>query len=227
MTTIPQELFIGLRGSAGDKTASRNAHGQYVYDRVTPTDPNTFKQTFVRNAWRIRSKDWRDTMTPAERAGWILYAAHTPVGYTMKGRRYITGNAHFLRANIIRQRDGLPVKRTPPTVFGLPTFLPIGYKAINGSNQLGITWDNSDDWAQELGSAAFIYATVQHPPSVHAFKPPYLYVGNVPGSATPPVTRTLPYTVQGGRPLFVKVQVQRADVRTSLPRPTRVLAGFF
>lgn len=223
MTVIPPELIVAARNSAGDKTASRNAHAAYIYTKVTPADPNTFRQQFVRNQWRLRSKDWRDWLTPAQRRGWTLYAKNTPVGTTLSGPKYITGMAHYMRIAIIRARAGIPVPPFAPVKFGLPPFLPLGFKIVNGDTVLGVTWDNSDAWADELGSYAWIAVTDQHVHTVNAFQPPYVYAGSIPGSAMPPSTVPVHFVAAAGQRIFVRSQIQRADLRLSTAQHTSII----
>lgn len=223
---ISAQLFTGLRGSAADKTASRNAHGQYVYDRVTPYDPNSIRQQGVRNTIRQHSGDWRDFLTPADRDGWNLYAAHTPVGNHLKSKKYLTGYQHYMRRLIVTHRAGLNPVFTPPVPWGLPPFKPLGFKIVNGFNVISVTWDNSDDWASELGSWAFISATVGYSRFIWSFKPPVAYKGKVPGSASPPTTVPLGYTAQALDHTFVRSRIIRADGRLSRLRTAMVVVAF-
>lgn len=215
MTLVPAELVIAARRSAGNLTARNGHSGPIFYTKVTPADPNSIRQQGVRNGWRLRSKDWRDMMSEAQRQGWRTYAANTPVGRTLSGPKYITGMAMYMRQAILKQRAAIPTSLIPPTTFGIPATGKFDYKIFDGSNVLGITWDNWLPWGQELGSWAFISATVCYSRFINSYKPPYAFVGTVPGSAMPPVTRNLPYLAAGGGHIFLRAVIVRADNRVS------------
>lgn len=119
--------FIGamtgtMSGSLGGVTASHNRGGQYLRQRVVPTNPNTAGQMAVRSYMAAAVTTWQTGMSPLQRTGWGNYAANVPTTDSLGQELVLTGQQMFIRAAIARARAGQTFVLDPPTTFdrGIP-----------------------------------------------------------------------------------------------------------
>jgi hypothetical protein len=102
------------RGKINGTVYSKNKSGAYVRKKVTPANPRTVAQSLVRASFGGLSQAWSGTLTAAQRAAWIAYAATYPrldifgASITLSGlNMYISLNAALLNV-------GEPSQVLPP-----------------------------------------------------------------------------------------------------------------
>lgn len=86
-----------MSGSMGGATASRNRGGQYLRQRVVPTNPASTRQTMTRAYLSGAVTAWSAT-TDAVRTAWATYAANTPTTDSLGNTIYLTGQQAFIAA---------------------------------------------------------------------------------------------------------------------------------
>lgn len=213
-------LFTQMSGSVGGVTGSHNRGGLYVRARAIPVNPSTAEQQVVRNAMGINSTAWTETLTEVQREGWRTYATNTPIVGPLGDPRNIGGIAMFNRANVARAQAELEPVLNAPQIFDLGTFTAPQLVAVDSATDTAdFNVTDTDEWANENGSAMLVFASRPQNQSIASFKGPYRFAGAIMGSAmTPPTnpqTINLPFPVTADQKVFFKINVTRADGRYS------------
>lgn len=226
---IISPLVSSMSGSVAGLTGSRNRGGLYFRARAVPTNPQSAFQTAVRNAVTTIVGRWNSVLTQAQRDAWDVYALNVTVTDTLGQSRNLSGQQHFVRSNVPRIQTGFAVVDDAPTVFDLGDYtLPsIGAGALG--QEIELTFDNSDAWANEDDAAMLLYASREQNPGIGFFKGPYRFADSVDGDATTPPTSpatiTPPFPITADNRIFAQVRVIRADGRLSgLSRMTAIVA---
>lgn len=222
-------LGTGMSGSIDGVVASHNRGGAYFRNRSTPVNPSSPAQVAVRSFFAQLGSAWRDTLTPAERAGWDTYALNTLLPNALGDPVNVGGLGMYQRGNVARLQAGLTRVDTPPSVFGLPTVTPptlISITAATGVASIGFT--PGDAWANADGAALLVYGSRPNSPAINFFKGPYRFAGKVDGNSTTaptsPAAINMPFALIAGQKAFVKVTVTGADGRYSGPFRLAALA---
>lgn len=225
---IVSPLMSKASGSLAGMTASHNKGGMYLRQRATPTNPNSPQQQIIRGFVNQLANLWVDTLTSAQRKSWDDYAVAVGVIDTVGNTIYLTGLNHYLRSNVPRLQDGLDRVDDAPTIFNLGDFTEPTIAASEATQQISIAFENTDDWANEDGSAMLVNISRPQNNSINFFKGPYRHAGSVLGNSTTPPTspETLgtPFAFVTGQRVFGHLRVTRADGRLSMPFRTYALA---
>lgn len=213
-------LATDLSGSLGGITASHNRAGAYFRNRAIPTDPATSYQVAVRNLVASLTSHWLNTLTDAQRAAWEVYANSVFLPDALGEPRNISALAHYCRTNVPALQAGLDRQDDAPTVFNLGEFTNPTFDNFSASaTTFDLTFDNTDAWANEDGSAMLVYASRNYNPSINFFKGPYRYAQMIEGDAvtppTSPASITCPFPIVAANKTFVYIRVTRADGRLS------------
>jgi len=210
-------------GSLASMVFSHNRGGQYIRQRSIPTNPNTTFQQAIRSLVSSLTSRWMDTLTVAQRAAWDVYADLVPLLDALGEPRNVGGLGMYIRGNVARlQTDptNLPRVDDGPTIFNLGSYTEPSVGNVTEAGQtFDVTFDNTDDWANEDEAAMVIYASRPQNPSINHFKGPYRLTGEILGdSVTPPTspdTQTTAFPFVAGQKMFFRTVVTRADGRTS------------
>jgi hypothetical protein len=207
-------------GSTGGLTYSHNRGGMYIRSRATPTNPNSPQQQAVRSAMNALVAHWQETLTAAQRDAWKTYADNVPITDVLGESIYLTGMNHYIRSNISLVLAGLARVDDAPTIFDLGAFTDPSFVPAAATQDVAVTFDNTDAWANEDDAALLIFASREKAPTINYFKGPYRFAGKVDGdSVTPPTspaTISLPFAATAGNRVFFRAVVVRADARRSL-----------
>lgn len=209
-----------LSGSLGGIVASHNRGGPYFRNRAIPTNPATPEQVVLRTAMTVLVAAWNDDLTPAQRTNWETYAANVPLTNRIGESRNVTGQNMYVRGNIVAIQTGIPRQDVAPTIFNLGSFTePVVVDANDGTQDVGISFTNTDDWANEDDSAMIVNIGRPQNPSINFFKGPYRFAARIDGDAiTPPTSPQripVPFPITIGQKVFVQARVCRADGRLS------------
>lgn len=205
-------------GSAGGSTYSRNRFGAYIRARSVPVNPNTALQVLARNAARSISIAWQNTLTQDQRDAWEVYASNVSWQNRLGDSVNLTGLNHFLRSNAILVQRGFARVDDAPVIFNLATAeLGLSVAASEATQQLTITYDDTQAWANEAGAFQFFYMGLPKNGGTAFFGGPYKYV-NLANGATPAVSPGIfaaPFPFAAGQRLWVRSRIARADGRLS------------
>lgn len=214
-------LLSSASGHIAGLVFSHNKGGNYVRQRSIPTNPNSTYQQEVRAAMGQLASLWNDTLTPAQRATWDVWAANTPFVNKLGDTIYINGMAAYARANIPRIQTGLPRVDAASPPFNFGDFTTPSFSMVAATGVLSVTFDNADAWANEDDSAMLIYTSRQQNVGINFFKGPYRFADAIDGDGTTPptspATMDAAFPAAVGQRVFVRAIVSRADGRLSQP----------
>jgi len=135
-------LVVDGRGKIGGQIASKNAAGAYMKNKVTPSNPQTTRQSIVRALFAVISAGW-SALTAAQIAGWNEAVSDWSTTNIFGDLKKPTGKALYQRLNNQAQSAGLSAVTTVPTKLALPnapvTAVPIGV----GATTLALTGANT------------------------------------------------------------------------------------
>lgn len=220
MALIISPLISSGSGKIGGVVLLRTTGGFAIRALVTPVNPNTPQQSFIRATFADLSNRWVNTLNQAERDLWNVYALNTPLVGPLGTIRTVSGLNMYQRANVVRrQATALPRQDIAPIIFDIGEFNTISNLGLGVPGNIGFDFTTTDAWANEDDSALLVYVSRPQNASVEFFDGPYQLAGQVDGDAvTPPTTPaaiTSPFVMAVGQKVFVKVRVTRADGRLS------------
>lgn len=127
-------LVAAITGSAGGNTFARNKGGAYVRQKVSPTQPQTERQSAQRSIFTVVSQAWRN-LTDPQRAQWEAWAANHPYTDAFGNTQLLSGNAAFMRVNGDILTLGLDMTNTP---LADPTVNPPGIVSVAAVAATGV-----------------------------------------------------------------------------------------
>lgn len=202
-------------GSAGTVTASRNEHGPFFRERVTPANPDTRRQRTVRLRFAAIHDWWVRNTSDAQKEAWCVYARSVPVRGRLGDKVYITGRNWFSRINLVRGNSHQSILLNPPTDLTAAGSALCLFKYTRTPQLLSVSRDTLQDFWPEPGAVYSHYVTADYPTSIQSFKPPWLFLGTRPCVGPAVVFLSLPFTPATGNRIFTRYRLQRADGRLS------------
>jgi hypothetical protein len=189
-------------GSAGGSTWSRNRFGAYVRSRSMPVNPNTDLQVAARNRVRALTIAWQNTLTPAQRDGWNLYAANVPWKNHLGQDSFLTGLNHYVRSNTAR---------------------------LELTQLLSLSFDDTAAWTSEDGAFQQLQMGMPQNAGISFFGGPWRAMTPILGNAgAPPASPVAPaatFPFAANQRIWVRTRIGRADGRLSEFAQVNFLAG--
>ena len=211
-------LATQVSGSIGGFTASHNRGGMYLRSRAIPTDPASGLQTTRRLYFGIFSAYWAE-LSQANRDAWNLYGENVEVTDALGNAIKLSGQQWFVGSASVRARSGFSLVEAGPTTFSRPGLTPPALASADDTPELSITFEDSDDWANEDGGGLLIQVGRPQSPGVNFFKGPWRYADSIDGDDTTPPTSPAaiasPYALTIGQKVWVRVTCIMADGRYS------------
>lgn len=218
--TLPEVLPLlkPASGSVGDTTASHNQYGSYTRARTDPNVPLTAWTNAVRAQVTASSQYWSNSLSEAQRIAWDCYARYKPVVDRLGDVRYITGQNHYIRVNVLK-RLGITARRNaPPDTLDDPQYTHLRVVQITNGRYFAYI-DNTDDWATTKGGVLLIRLSPVVSAGVNFYKGPYRLAAHVLGRDFLPPTTTQsvnsPFTGDYYAPHFWAARAVTSDGRVS------------
>jgi len=146
-------LVVDGRGKIGGQVASKNGGGAYMKNKVTPSNPQTTRQTTVRALFASISSGW-SALSAAQIAAWNEAVSDWTTTNIFGDLKKPSGKALYQRLNNQAQAAGLSAVTDVPDKVSLPdapiTAVPIGV----GAGSLALTGAYTT-----TGTAVVVYAT--------------------------------------------------------------------
>jgi len=212
--------IVQMSGSIAGNTHARNRFGNYARARTKPVNPKSARQMGARILIMMLAEQWRESpMTNEIRTAWEVYADsvnwNNKLGETVK----LTGFNHFVRSNAALITAGGTMVTDAPTDLGLPnadpTFVAAGSE---GGAKLSLTFDNTMDWAGEVGGFLSVEMGIPQNPTRNFFGGPWRFADAVVGAVEPPTSPAEidpPWTLIEGQKIWCRARIIRADGRSS------------
>lgn len=213
-------LISQASGSVGGATYSHNRGGMYIRNRTIPTNPASQFQVAIRNFVTALTSGWLSLLTAVQRAGWDNYADLVHLPDSLGDPRNVGGLGMYVRSNVPRLQAGLPQVNDAPTIYNLGEFTTPAITSITASTSVMIlTFDNTDEWANEDDAGLLILGSRGQNESINFFKGPYRYADKIEGDAitppTSPANVTIPFPLAVDQKVFCQFRVTREDGRLS------------
>lgn len=200
------KVILGeLSGKIADLVFARGPSGPYVRQRVNPVQPETPDQTNNRERMSGLSKQFNDTLSDAQRAGWLNLSRLV----TFRNR---IGDAITLSAIALRNKVGirmLAAGDTPlddaPADLDVESNLTVDLDAVTGG---GNTFDVTFTPVLAADDRLVVKGVVNVKPSVNFVEDKMKYVAATAKAAVSPVTITMPAkfgNLTTGQKLIVRV----------------------
>lgn len=200
-------LAQDVRGTIAGQTFSRNKGGSYVRQKVSPTQPETARQTAQRGILSQVAQLWAATVT-ATRSLWYTYAENNPVTDVFGDSLKLNGAAAFQKLNATLLTCNVAAITTPPTEEPIPH---VTLQSIAAVTTTGITATFNDNLTDDRQIMVFGWVT---PPNQGAFpKSKLRLLATAPGEASPTVTIAPGDIIN---PLVTLVAGQRLHVRIAV-----------
>ena len=214
------QAFLGeLSGKLNGSVFARNRGGTYVRKWAKPTNPNTPAQQAIRTVMSNLVIAWQATLTQTQRDDWATYASNVPFLNRLGAEIFLTGQNHFIRSNSPRVNVGLARVDDAPTIYNLGTLNPVSIFGDSGANEISVTFDDTQIWADTPGAGLILQRSFQMPATRNFFKGPFQNFATLEGVViTPPVspeTIGVSDTLVDGNKLFVRARLSQADGRLS------------
>lgn len=213
---IRSQIITAMSGSIGGVTGSHNAAGMYLRARATPVNPSTIYQSVIRAAVATLANRWIDVLTAGQRTGWETYAANVAMTGSLGQEMHLSGLNMYVRSNVPLLQVAIPAVDDAPGIFNLGEFTLPTIAASEGTQQISLTFDNADAWANEVGGFMHVFDSRPQNPTRNYFKGPFRQADTVSGAGAPPATpkvHGVPFAIVQGQRMYTKVRTSRADGR--------------
>jgi hypothetical protein len=188
-------LAQDARGKIDGIVYSRNQFGAYARQKVSPVQPQAFRQTLVRERLTSLSKRFSTVITDSQRQAWNAFAKVNPVVDVFGNPQALSGISAYVRLNAVIENAGAALIDTPPADLSVTGLLSMTAAAAAGAATLGITFT-----ATPLGAGLelYIWATQGLNAGRQFFKPNLRFLGvSAAAQASPFAAGTL-YTAKFG-----------------------------
>jgi len=214
--------IIQISGSIAGNTFARNRFGNYMRARTKPINPNTGRQATIRAAIASLCVRWSSTLTALQRAAWNQYAANVAMKNKLGEVVFLSGFNHYIRSNVPAVQAGITITDAGPTINELPAQdSSFAVAAASGTQTISYTFDNTLDWAGEVGAYLLKYQGNPQNAQRNFFKGPWRYHGKIDGAGTPPTSPDAetdpPYVFAINQRQWCYARIRRADGRLSAP----------
>jgi hypothetical protein len=186
-----------------------------------PVHPGSPQQLEITQALATLTARWKDVLTPAEREGWGVYALNTPRTDSLGNPITLTGLNWYVACNVPRIQLAAAIIDAPPTTFGMASVTTPTIVSLTAATDIySVAFDNTDDWANEVGGYLSLAGARPVSASINFFKGPFQNAGTIIGAVAPPASPhalTSPFAIAVGQKGHIQGRVLRADGRLSAP----------
>lgn len=118
-------------GKIGNWVASHNRGGRYFRTLTVPTNPQTIRQTEVREMMTGLSKSWTEDVPPGQRKQWERLAQAYPVKNRLGDTQVLSGIAMFIKCNVPLLMGGFPVQLIAPANLEVTNLVTVAITMTN------------------------------------------------------------------------------------------------
>jgi hypothetical protein len=188
-------LAEDARGKIDGIVYSRNQFGAYARQKVSPVQPQTARQTLVRERMTTLSKRFSTVISEADRLAWSAFAKVNPVVDVFGNPQALSGISAYNRLNGVILNAGGTRIDTPPADLEVTGLLSMSVAASAGGGTLAITFSVS-----ALGAAErlYIWASQGLNSGREFFKPSLRFIGVSAAAQATPFAAGALYTAKFG-----------------------------
>lgn len=204
-------LVSDMRNKLNGSVMSKNRYGNYIRNKVTPTNPQTTSQVAARNRLATWSQGWRG-ITQSQRNGWITGASSFPIIDIFGNSKILAGNALYTQLNVNLALIGATDIDDLPTPVAIPALTALSVTAAFGTPAVSIVFAPTP---VPTGFKLLIEATPPIEPSRLFVKNQFRVLTTVAAAGTSPVNALTAYAAKFGNPVIGKVIYVRAKLISS------------
>lgn len=223
------QVIASGSGSIGGCTYSRNRYGQYIRRRAMPVNPGSVFAVAMTTFFTQLVTQWTTILSAAQRAAWDTWALNTPQTDALGNSITWTGQNAYISMNTFRLQGGMTRVDAAPIIYAGTVLSPVNaLSASFATQQVSVTFTNSDQWAGAVGGILSVYTARPQNASRTFFKGPYRLASVIPGAVMPPVSPQLvpvAFPIAVGQRLFVRFRAASADARLSSMQRDNVIVG--
>jgi hypothetical protein len=188
-------LAADARGKIDGVVYSKNQFGSYIRQKVSPVQPNSERQTLVRERQTTLSKRFSTVITEAQREAWRGFATVNPVPDVFGNPQALTGIAAYIRLNQVILNGGGTIINTPPADLEVPGLFSMSVTASTGPDLVEIAFTPTP---LPAGMRLYIFGTQGMNAGVNFFRPLMRFLGVSGPAAVSPFDATSMYTAKFG-----------------------------
>lgn len=133
----PSALISQIRGSVGDQTFSRNAHGAVVKQKLVQPYSNTAQQQYIREKFAECVSFWQ-TISEAQRRAWYVAAQDEYYTDSLGIKRKYNGYSFFMRRNMALLKSNFIGIANPPPKQEIPRIS--SWQLTPNSGDVELSW---------------------------------------------------------------------------------------
>lgn len=187
-------IVADMRNKVAGTVFSKNRGGSYARTKVTPVNPQTTFQSFVRGNFTSAAQAWR-SLTELQRLAWLLVVNDYAKADVFGNIRVPAGNNVFSKLYINATTiSGTPLTNPPATTPtpALTEFTPV-YNSVVPSATISSPFSSVP-----VGQSVVIRATSQQSPGVTNVKSLYRIIAVLPAGTPYPYNLLPDYTAKFG-----------------------------
>ena len=220
-------LVSNISGSIGGTTFARNRGGAYIRNRTVPLNPQSPRQTLVRQVFGQLSNVWSTILTATQRTAWELYASNVPLTNALGEDRNVSGINMFSRGNaLLLDTAGVRVDAGPTIFTQGPSFTPT-ITLDAALDQLTVTDLGGYDPVTSGAIGLFISQGLPQQPGVSFYKSPFQKVSGTQEATlvSLPTAVPLAFPIAAGQAAFIRTATVSIDGRVGVPVIQRFLVA--
>jgi len=207
-----------IRGSMGGVTFSKNRFGNYMRNRITPVDPKSARQLFMRALTGSTASRWLNTLTQAQRDAWEVYANSIVMTNKLGAAIKITGFNHYVRSRSFLRQNGTPGVDDGPVNLTLPAQDEVFDAVVDeAGQQLSVSFDDTLPWVDQDNGIMGVYMSEPQPVGSAYIRGPWRLAGTISGDSTTaptsPQLLTVPFPVAVGQRVGFRARICEEDGR--------------
>lgn len=151
-------LISEMRNKLNGSVFSKNRAGNFLRNKVTPTNPQTFAQMQVRAVFGFVSQAWKG-LTADQVAGWNSLASTVPYTDIFGDTKYLSGLQFHQKLNTNLSTVNEGIISDPPTLVEVPASLITGVIATNTAGVLSLVMNVNGASSVPAGMSLVVSAT--------------------------------------------------------------------
>jgi hypothetical protein len=210
------------RGKIGGHVASKNRSGAYFRTKVTPVNPQTSSQSFVRQQLGSFSQQWR-TLTQAQRDAWNSAVNDFSRTDIFGDLRQPTGKNLYTLLNINLANTGNAAISVPPLPAEVQAYTADSLTVDISSSTMDLVFSGSD-----ASTNMIVEATEPLSPGVGFFKNRFRVILDAGAAPTSPEDLWAAYVAKFGAPVAgqkIAVRVYGINNTTGQASPRSVVSA--
>lgn len=188
-------LAQDARGKVDGVVYSKNQWGAYIRQKVSPVQPQTARQTLLRERMTTLSKRYSTIISEAQRAAWTGFAKVNPVIDVFGNPQSLSGISAYVRLNQVILNALGTIIDDPPADLEVTGLLSATVTATASPAALSIAFTASPLGANEK---LYVWASAGKNAGRQFFKPDLRFIGVSAAAAASPFDALALYTAKHG-----------------------------